>query len=219
MTAMSTPKVLASMRIGPHNKNILDILIGSLLGDGTMEVSDDSYNFAFYQEKPNGEYLLWLHQNISSLGYCKPEIPQIMSRTAGDPDRIRYVFRFRTYRYTSFKWIYDGFYIQNGKVRSKVIPEWISSFLTPQVIAIWIMDDGSYFKNKGIRFCTNAFKLEDIKRLGTCLEIKYGLSYSIHKTGTLNQYGLYLTKKSLDKLIPLVRPHMHKTMLYKLGIL
>jgi hypothetical protein len=33
----SLPRVPSIKRIGPHNLNIFSILIGSLLGDGTME--------------------------------------------------------------------------------------------------------------------------------------------------------------------------------------
>ena len=44
-----------------------------------MEKDGNGSRFAFYQEKTNGEYLLWLHQVISSLGYCKPEIPVIQT--------------------------------------------------------------------------------------------------------------------------------------------
>jgi len=95
--------------IGPHNKDILDILIGSLLGDGSMEKDCFGPNagsrFAFYQEKTNGEYLLYLHNEIALLGYCKPNLPQITSRKATiktSPDSLRYIFRFRTFTYTSF---------------------------------------------------------------------------------------------------------------------
>jgi hypothetical protein len=108
--------------IGPHNKDILDILIGSLLGDGSMEKDCFGPNagsrFVFYQEKPNGEYLLYLHNEIARLGYCKPNLPQINSRRkndsysnfelgrdigkCSDSDSIRYFYRFRTFTYTSF---------------------------------------------------------------------------------------------------------------------
>jgi len=97
----STPKVLSIKRIGPHNINILSILIGSLLGDGTMERDGKGSRFAFYQEKTHGEYLLWLHKTISSLGYCKKEIPLIQTRH-GINGELRYIFRFRTFTYSSF---------------------------------------------------------------------------------------------------------------------
>jgi hypothetical protein len=61
---MSEKRIHSFQRIGPHNIDILEILIGSLLGDGTMEIcnkenlANSTYRFAFSQEKPNGEYLL-----------------------------------------------------------------------------------------------------------------------------------------------------------------
>jgi hypothetical protein len=54
----SQPRVLCEKRIGPHSFEILEIIIGSLLGDGSMERDRDGARFAFYQEKINGEYLL-----------------------------------------------------------------------------------------------------------------------------------------------------------------
>jgi hypothetical protein len=54
----SHPRVPSMKRIGPHNRDIISILIGSLLGDGTMERDGKGSRFAFYQEKIHGEYLL-----------------------------------------------------------------------------------------------------------------------------------------------------------------
>ena len=54
----STARVNPLKRIGPHNLDILSILIGSLLGDGHMEKSVNGSRFCFYQAKVNGEYLL-----------------------------------------------------------------------------------------------------------------------------------------------------------------
>jgi cytochrome c oxidase subunit 3 len=52
------PKVPSLKRIGPHNKDILSIVIGSLLGDGHMEKDGNGSRFAFFESKQNGEYLL-----------------------------------------------------------------------------------------------------------------------------------------------------------------
>jgi len=80
------------------------------------------------------------------------------------------------------------------------------------------MDDGTYCKNRGVRFCTNCFTLNEVKFLGSILESKYKLNFSIHKTGVVNQYGLYLPKHNLELLTKIVKPHIHPTMLYKLGL-
>jgi hypothetical protein len=60
----------------------------------------ESVKLAFYQEKSNGEYLLYLHSKLSRLGYCNSKIPQISSRKKPD-GTLRYYYRFKTYSYTS----------------------------------------------------------------------------------------------------------------------
>ena len=133
----SLPRVNSFKRIGPHNFDILSILIGSLLGDGSMEKSINGSRFVFYQAKVNGEYLLWLHQVISKLGYTDKNIPKIYMRKgsalSGDLNEIRYYCRFRTFTFSSFNWIYDAFY--PNKTR-KVIPDFIDNYLTPFVLAV-----------------------------------------------------------------------------------
>jgi hypothetical protein len=207
----SRPRVPSTKRIGPHNYEIICILIGSLLGDGSMEKDGNGSRFAFYQEKTNGEYLLWLHQVISSLGYCKPEIPVIQTRK-GTNGQIHYIYRFRTYTYSSFNWIYEQFYPN----KRKVVPQIIDQYLSPLALAVWIMDDATLHKNKGLRFCTKCFTLKEIQYLASVLQKKYTLNTSIYKTGVVNQYGLYIPKSSMADLTKIVKPYIHPTMLYKL---
>ena len=208
----SAPRVLSTKRIGPHNFEVLSLLLGSLLGDGTMERDGHGSRFAFYQEKSHGEYLLWLHQTLFSFGYCKPDLPQIQTRIHHS-DQLRYISRFRTYTYSSFNWIYDAFYPHS----KKILPSLISDYLSPLALAIWIMDDGCKVKDRGFKFATNCFTLVEVQFLAQLLKDKFDLSTSIHKTGAINQYNLYIPKSSIDKLSGIVKPYIHPTMLYKLN--
>ena len=201
-------------RIGPHNIDVISIIIGSLLGDGQMEKYGDGARFVFYQAKINGEYLLWLHKTISELGYAKTNIPKLYIRKGLSEGEIRYYFRFRTFTYSSFNWIYDAFYPGGSR---KVIPQLIESYLTPLALAIWMMDDGTSFKNKGFKFSTNSFTLKEVQFLSSVLQKKYNLNTNIHKTGNVNQYNIYIPKSSLDDLIKIVKPHFHPTMFYKIS--
>jgi len=79
------------------------------------------------------------------------------------------------------------------------------------------MDDGTYHNNRGIRFCTNCFTLTEVKFLGSILQDKFGFSFTIHKTGVINQYGLYLPKENMSNFRELIGPFVHPTMKYKLG--
>lgn len=210
----SLSRIKSLDRIGPHNINLLSILIGSLLGDGHMEKDGNGSRFAFYQSKENGEYLLWLHKRLFELGYCKKELPLIQTRL-NLKGELRYYYRFRTFTYSSFNWIYESFYV-NGR---KVLPVFIQEYLSAEALAIWIMDDGTFYKNRGLRFCSHNFLLSECKSMQIILKEKYELDTTLHKiTGTVPlQYNIYVIKSSMDKLKKVVKPYIHPTMLYKLA--
>ena len=90
-------RVRADKRIGPHNKNILEILFGSLLGDGHAEYRSKGKGtrFTFYQEGSHVSYLLWLHDLLSESGYCSNRLPEIQTRLSVK-GKVRKIIRFRT---------------------------------------------------------------------------------------------------------------------------
>jgi len=130
----NSSRISSLKRIGPHNYEVLSIMVGSLLGDGSMEKSKDGYRFVFYQKGDHIEYLVWLHAQIFKHGYCKENIPQIQSRLGRSAGELVYYCRFRTFTFSSFDWIYEGFY-SKGK---KALPCWIEQYLSPVALAIWI---------------------------------------------------------------------------------
>jgi hypothetical protein len=213
MVAFSSSKVPSLKRIGPHSYEVLNILIGSLLGDGSIEKDGNGYRFSFYQKGDHIEYITWLHKKLFYLGYCKKDIPIIQTRIING--KLQYYCRFRTFTYSSFDWIYNGFYPKN----KKCIPIWIDKYINPISLALWIMDDGGWIKNRGIKLSTNCFKLNDVKRLKSILENKYKLKISIHSAGAVDQYNIYIPKSNLPILIPLILPHMHPYFLYKLNMI
>ena len=205
------PRVSSLKRIGCHNIDILSILIGSLLGKGNMERDGNGSRFTFYPQINNGEYLLWLHQIISTLGYSNSELPEIniIKEING---KISYKYKFKTYTYSSFNWIYDEFYPNNRKI----IPTNIDKYLSPIALSYWIMADASLYKNRGLKFNSNHFTLKEIKILSSVLEKKYTINTSIYKTGIINQYSLYIPKSNLDLLRKIIKPYIHPTMIYKI---
>ena len=54
------PRIRADKRIGPHNKLVLTIIFGSLLGDGYAErrIKGNGTRITFYQEGSHVSYLL-----------------------------------------------------------------------------------------------------------------------------------------------------------------
>jgi ubiquinol-cytochrome c reductase cytochrome b subunit len=90
-------KTKAINRIGPHNKEVLSIIFGSLLGDGHAEkrLTGVGTRITFYQESSHIEYLLYLHSLLSNLGYCNTKIPIIGTRL-GFGGKVRKTIRFAT---------------------------------------------------------------------------------------------------------------------------
>jgi ubiquinol-cytochrome c reductase cytochrome b subunit len=204
-------KLRAVKRIGPHNFDILCILIGSLLGDSYAEKHGNGTRFCFQQEHSNNAYLLWFHSFISKLGYCNPDTPKILTRL-GKGGKIRQLSRFKTFTFTNFNWIQEAFYINNVKI----VPPMVEQFLSPLALAIWIMDDGSIVSS-GLKIATNSFNQTEIQMLCDIFTRKYNLSASIISAGVPNQYNIYISKYSMKALTNIVEPYMHPSMYYKLN--
>jgi len=101
-TLFNIGRMKANKRIGPHNKDILSIIYGGLLGDAHAEKrsTGNGTRISFYQEGSHGSYLIWLHQKVSDLGYCNPILPEIKTRL-GSKGIVRKIIRFHTFTFSS----------------------------------------------------------------------------------------------------------------------
>src|SRR6267378_3413263 len=84
-----TPKVSklkGIYRIGPHNKDVISVIFGSLLGGahGEKRILGVGTRFCFYQEAVHVTYLMFLHKLFSDLGYCNSKLPIITTRFSLD---------------------------------------------------------------------------------------------------------------------------------------
>ena len=206
-----SPKFRSHSRIGPHNYDILCILMGSLLGDAYAEQHGNGTRICFQQEHLNYQYLMWFHGYLSKFGYCSDTIPKITTRL-GKGGKLRYISRFKTYTFTSFNWIHGAFYNKN----KKIVPYNIEEYLSPLALSVWIMDDGGKVSS-GLKISTNNFSFNEVNFLADILRKKYNLKTSIIKTGALNQYNIYISKTSMKDLVEIIRPYLHTSMYYKLN--
>ncbi len=59
-------RVRASSRIGPHNQDVLSVIIGSLLGDGYANARTiEGVRFSYRQSEIHKDYLFWLYEFFS----------------------------------------------------------------------------------------------------------------------------------------------------------
>ena len=213
-------KVRASSRIGPHNIDVISIIIGSLLGDGYANSRRiEGTRFCFRQSVIHKDYLFWLYKFFNDKGYCSNLPPRMYERELlnkyTQETKVYYGYEFNTFTFRSFNWIHKLFY-KKGK---KYINQDLINYITPLALAIWIMDDGGWAK-PGVRLSTNAFKLEEVEYLAGILTSKWGLKCTLashKKVSKSNQYSIYILGESLPKLKKLVFPHIIPSMRYKLG--
>ena len=198
------PRTKALNRIGPHNENIISIIVGSLLGDGWGEKRIHSTRFHIHASAKNIEYISWLQKILNNHGYCSNKKIKII--------KIYYSIKIRTWSFSSWNYIYNEFYSS----KTKIVPtyEFLITHLTPLALAIWIMDDGSK-DGSGLRISTNSFKKEEILRLQKVQLDRYNLSCTIRNQK--EQFIIYIPKKEMNLLISIIKPYLVPSMLYKIN--
>lgn len=87
-------------RIGPHNIDILSLIIGSTLGDTQLEKRNKLTRIIFEQSNRNVEYLMWFHNYLTSRGYCSNKIPKL-HKNIKQKGEIYYSYRLKSYSYSN----------------------------------------------------------------------------------------------------------------------
>jgi ubiquinol-cytochrome c reductase cytochrome b subunit len=180
----SNSRTKAIYRIGPHNIDILSVLICGMLGDWwghkLKTQAGSSVRFSIEQSINNSAYIHHLTNLFNNWGYCSYIVPKLVKKSESKDQNSkllnnnsdRFNYRLTLFTFSSLNWIYDSFYIEeNGKIIKKV-PVWIDEFITPIGLAHWIMQDGSRQSNQGIYIATNSFTYEECDYLCKILEKK-----------------------------------------------
>jgi ubiquinol-cytochrome c reductase cytochrome b subunit len=228
--------VKASKRIGPHDKDVVSVVIGSLLGNCICEKLAGNTRFVFIQGIENKEFIFWLYDFFYMRGYCLKIEPVLKTKSVKDlgiggvgrqlhkpvvlcrPSRLllenkKYsIYKFNTFYFRSFNWIHKMFY-KDGK---KYISLKLESYLTPLALAVWIMSDGK-FVNGGVQLSTYFHTSQDINKLITMLRNRFGLICCMYEP----KKGLYIiviSKESVKLLQTIVLPYIQPTMKHKIGL-
>lgn len=174
-------RLRSDLRIGPHNLDVISILVGSILGDSHLEKRKRGIGtrIIFEQCNRNIEYIMWFHKFFAIRGYCTTDKPKLTTRIKKN-NKVFYQYRVSSYTFTSLNWQHEMFYVYIDSRPVKIILLDLSPYLTPLALAIWFLDDGSKI-NKTIRIATNCFNISDLEFLCKLLKEKSDLYVRIHK--------------------------------------
>jgi len=193
------------------NKNQLDLIYGSLLGDSSL--SRYSYTLMFSNTHCDAQYDYSLHM--------KKILPSgnIYSRIQKSGYKIGVPVHFFSYRNKgALIKIWDVVMINNKKTVNK---NWVER-INKEALAYWFMDDGTscYTKRETgvsvtIQFSTYSFSYCENCLLKEKLE-DFGIRSNVRNTK--NGHVLGVSKLDSDKLIELIKPTIEKVpcMQYKL---
>lgn len=177
----------------------VEILVGCLLGDAYLTKLG---KIQIEQSTKQEEYIKWKHQELASISYSG--LKEVIRFDKKD-SRVTRSLRFWTRQF--FKSWRDSFYKNNEKVFPNEFTKWVS----PLAIAFWYMDDGSYFGNQCV-LSTESFNMISKEKLIERLR-EFEVEAILRSNGKLR-----IRSKSLHKFFELIRPYIHKSMMYKLSL-
>lgn len=191
------------------------LVIGSLLGDGTMRIGEGARNANFKTEQglEQRAYVLWKYRILEPLVFTEPKLSY---RYRENGDAYPKSWWFRTVRHPLLTEIYMRFYEREGyRTGRKRVPHDISSDLDPLALAVWIMDDGSYSQGV-IDISTYCFTLAEIGVLQKGLKDRFGVEIKYHNDRDKG-YRMYCNKRETLKLIEIIEPYIIPSLKYKIG--
>lgn len=195
--------------------NILYIIVGILLTDGTIEynskknihnktIIDINSRFRLKQSIKHSEYLLYVYQLLSHycISYPKLKIDRVNGKSFTQ-------LEFSTRALPCFTILRKHFY--NGRI--KIIPNDLYDLLNYESLAHIIICDGSFIKGGGICLHLQSFSLKELIFLLNIFKIKFNLDCTLHKSRS--SYIIYIKIKSVQKLYPYIYKYIVPSIKYK----
>ena len=175
------------------------LILGCVLGDGYLRKKVNAHLQITHSFKQK-EYVDWKYKILKDIVLSPPKIYK------GNAGRVGY--RFFTRSIPEITDIYDQFY-QNKR---KFIPSVIK--LTPLMLAVWYMDDGSksyrscYFNSQGFDKDSQSCLMQSLEKLG--------IKSSLNKDKIYSRIRVSVSGTSL--LMSMIRRHIIFNMRYKIPI-
>lgn len=140
-----------------------EIIIGCLLGDGTLSKSGKFHRLRVEQKKSHKEYVDWKFDRLKRLCLTPPQ---------SNPKNKS--FRFGTVGHPKLSELYSIFYGKDRSINPKILNK-----ISNLGIAIWFMDDGYRIHNT-VGISANNFSLVALGQLREILAM-FGISTSLQK--------------------------------------
>ena len=192
-----------------------DIILGSLLGDGSLKMNAGYANarFSFRHSSVQKDYFNWKVEMLS-------EISSNVHTFVQKPDGYSKNEKLR-YQSAALSVLTDIFKLTCKGGKLNIRRKWLN-IMQPLSLAIWWQDDGSIIGGgrKGV-LCTDGFDEKSVHLLAQYLQNVWGVYAHVGKIGPRRDsvkteyFRLWLGTEELKKFLRIILPHIHKSMIKK----
>lgn len=197
--------LLINKAIKPTNRQ-LSIIVGSLLGDASLQKTNINPFFSCEHGIKQLEYCKWKAEELESLGV---KFSIYKRKTIDERTGLYYESAIcRLPANPEFLPIYNNLYIDGRKT---ITSEYLKDF-NELSLAVMFMDDGSRH-GSSINIATNCFTEEELILLLEFFKERFNLTFHIN-----SNHSIYLLKRDFEHFKELVLPYMQKELLYKLSV-
>jgi hypothetical protein len=190
------------------SENYKAIILGSILGDGSLKIHPPYQNarFSFRHSIRQKEYFFW---KVGKLKEISGTLNHWFQKADGyGGEKLRYQSR-------AIESLTELYRLTHNGGRIKIRRRWLNQ-LTPLSLAIWWLDDGSLIVNsrRGV-LCTDPFSYDEQELLQKYLSVVWGVRVHIAKTARIRDekrteyYRLWFrSSEELQKFLRLVLPYV-----------
>lgn len=206
----------------PLSEHTRAIILGSLLGDGSLKIHRPYKNarFSFRHSYKQAEYFHW---KVAQLEEISSESSVFAQGKNGKDGFGTHKLRYQSRALPALTELYE---LTHKSGKFTVRRKWLNQ-LTPLSLAVWWFDDGSLVRNTnhGV-FCTDGFTLDEVKVIDRYMKKVWGITTKIGRvaesaTTQEEQYRLWIrSREDLKTFLRIILPYVPvSSMLYKVVLL
>lgn len=177
-----------------------EIILGSLLGDGSLRIHKPYRNarFAFRHSIIQKKYFFW---KVARLKEISSQNCFWYQKEDGRSKKKK--LRYQSLALNSLTKLY---HLTHQKEKLSINQKWLR-WLTPLSLLVWWLDDGSLIKNsrQGV-WCNEKFSRQDLLKLSRYLKQRWKIKTQVGRRGKYYQLRIYSTEE-LKKFLRLILPY------------
>lgn len=178
------------------------LIIGTVLGDAWLPLNKKNPRLDIGHREEDVEYLQWKYDILKSAGLTKGSIYHC------------HIARFSTVS-SPYLWKYRGLFYKDGL---RVLSKQVLEMLTPFSLAIWYMDNGSFFRSSKyhaiLRISTERYSKQENQLAAAILQQRFNFLFQVHRHKS--KWVLQMSEgNNILEFLTIVKPYIHPVMAYK----